>query len=421
MAFYQKDFGVANPSPYERSDYVQIDLDKLQVPAELDEKSLTLYQLNTNNEKQEILFQIDYPFGRDVGSRVMTFLSAQTPPVRDDYSEKAATFLLEAKNPKQVPAQQNLKVGHYYSIPKRGEPEDGFNLEWDISRQVKGVKLFNGTFEIYFELLSSSSRGDLSYAGSATSTLLPIMKNVIGIGEILSPYHYKEHPEKLWGQLRELVFYPLPWEHKQFYRIKFPDEKQEYEIIWSKSGPVRAIVTLKSEPMTISYDGRPFFNDKRKITVYLYRVIYVYPNQNLPYYVEELYALTDKEKKFLSFRPYYFSKVPPAQPIPKLEMVEQIPNYFTVWKNFGPLLYFGYGFAADVHIRWVKIKGDEIYWRLPLNQNCRCVHYFMFEQSSHFNPFHIIGHSGWYEKIFKPLKPFDLSLSFPPPLVEDEV
>jgi hypothetical protein len=212
----------------------------------------------------------------------------------------------------------------------------------------------------------------------------------------------------------ELVFFPLPWEHKWFHRVSLRD--QEYGLVWSKSGPIRAIVTLKSKPFTILYNGSPFFSEKAvEVKANFYRVIYVYPGQNNPYYTEELFVLTEEGRNALSFRPYYFSKVPPESCYFDLKRFEHIPDYFVLWKHFGPHHY-GYGFAADVHVRWVQIKGDEIRWRLPLSRNCRCIHYFMFQPSHQFDPFHDIGHKAWYERAFKPLQPSDFSLRFPPHL-----
>lgn len=430
MSIYQKIFEVANPSPYERSDYVQIDLNALQVPGELDEKSLTLCRLDDDGGKQEIPYQIDYPFGEDVGMRTMTFLSAKTPPGKqDDYNEKAAAFLLKETQPKQVSPPTDLLIDLYYKNPKAGEPVDGWNLKWDPSRDVAGVKLHNNALEVYFSLVSASSPKGLPYSGAATSVFFRQKKGQLPYeGEMLCSYDPKE-PEKLWGQLRELVFYPLPWEHKWFLRIPLLDK--EYKLVWSKCGPIRAVTTFKSQPLTITYEGEPFFEGTKKVKAHLYRVIYVYPsdtylhpddNPNFdnpnykPFYIEELYVLTEKEHKYLSFRPYFFSKVPPAIPNADFKRFDHIPDYFTIWKHL-TALHYGYGFAADVHIARVKSEGDEINWRLYLNRNCRCVHYFMFEPfPAQFDPFHAIGHFGWYERVFKPLRPRGLSIGFPSPL-----
>lgn len=411
MATYQRTFDVANPSPYERSDYVQIDLNKLKVPPSLDEDALTLYRLNNDDRQQEIPFQIDYPFGRENGSRIITFLSSKTPPGRENYTEKTATFQLLEEKPTQADTPSDLEVRHFYEAPQLEEAEDGV-MEWDPDRRVKGVKLFNSTLKIYFKLIPVLPPTGLSYVGSATSVEMPLVKLFTGEAEMLSPYW--EDPEKLWGQVYKLVFYPLPWEHKWFHR--FDLRNQEYELVWSKNGPVRAIVSLKSAPLTIPYDGSPFFGDTKVVEVkaHLYRVIYVYSGQR-PYYTEELFVLTDREHKFLSFRPYYFSKISPAKVPPELKWFAHIPDYFALWKYFG-LHHRGYGFATDVHVRWVRTKEDELHWSLPLNRNCRCIHYFMFQPSPQFDYFHEIGHSGWYERVFKPLRPYDFSLRFPPHL-----
>lgn len=69
---------VANPSPYERSDYVEIDdLGALGTPPELDEKTLRLTRLRPGIQ-QEVPFQIDCPFGPKA-LRTLTFFAANIP------------------------------------------------------------------------------------------------------------------------------------------------------------------------------------------------------------------------------------------------------------------------------------------------------------------------------------------------------
>lgn len=215
---------------------------------------------------------------------------------------------------------------------------------------------------------------------------------------MLSPF--EEFPAKRWGQLNELVFFPLPWDLKLFHRKSLLGK--EYDLVWSNSGIMRAVVTLKSAPMTIQYTGEPYFQPKElEVKCHLYRVIYVYPDK--PFYTEELLVL-DERGFSINFRPYYLSLVHnPHGVYSELKRFEHIPDYFVSWKSFAGQNR-GYGFAADAHIRRIQLNGDEIRWRLPLTHHNKCIHYFMFQSFAQFDPFHIIGHSGWYERVFKPLR-----------------
>ena len=405
---YQVEFDVANPSNYPRDDYVQVNLESLQVPKDLDETNLALFRVFENNRKQELPFQIDFLFGKQRGVRIMTFLSGQMRGGLENYSQASARFLLQESSPKHWYAPSNLWAKCHCD-----NNDEAFFAEKPIGSKITGIKLFNGSLDTYFKLrVVPKSQKGLTYTGAATSVELPEIKDFTGMAEILAPYW--DEPEKLWGQIREVVFFPLPWEQKWFHRFSLLD--QDYDLIWLKSGPIRAIATIKSKPMPILYDGNPFFSGSRKVHVCLYRVLYVYPEK--PYYTEELYALTEENHQFISFRPYYFSKIPAPNVQVDLKRFDHIPDYFAVWKHFGPYHYYGYGFATDVHTRAVQVHEDTISWRLTLSRYSSCVHYFMFDPSpsQNFDPFKTIGHKGWYERVFKPLRPVAEALRFPPSL-----
>lgn len=417
---------VSNPSSYERSDYVQLDLDKLGVPAELDERKLTLYQLMDGGEERAIPYQIDYPFGEALRTRVMTFFAAGMPGGEDDYNLCSATFELRAEEPQLVPIPQDLDIAYYYEDRQPEEPEDGYSPRWDAKRVAKAVKLISDSVEVNFQLLAYPTPEGSPSAGAVTGIDMSRMEDRLGSRQVLAPFHFRD-PEKLWGQVTKLVLFPLPWEHHWFHSVKVCD--QAYSIVWSRSGPIRAIVTLRSSPFTICYDGQPFFANPGvvKVTAYLYRVLYVYPGPDNPYYTEEMFVRTEEGNALLTFRPYYRSKLPFVKTLHDLKLVdikrfEHIPDYFAVWSRFTAYQFLGYGFAADSHVRRVHIEGDEIRWRLALCRSCRAIHYLMVEPTPHFDPFHEIGHRGWYERVFKPLRPYDTSLWFPPPLehIDDE-
>src|SRR5438094_556381 len=90
---------VANPSPYPRDDYVEVDLDWLGVPRHLDQHSLSLFRLGPAGLKtgEDLPFQIDKPFGD--ANRVLVFFSKATPAGPDDsYRTPSARFSLEERN-----------------------------------------------------------------------------------------------------------------------------------------------------------------------------------------------------------------------------------------------------------------------------------------------------------------------------------
>ena len=398
---------VANPSPYERSDYVEVDLESLGVDPELDESSLRLLRLNNGGSSTEVPFQIDRVLGENFPRRIMTFLSTKTPSGPEDYSYASASFRLEKGSSSNIEAahsQQLLYVEHFHQKPV---DEDG-KREWDKKKDVYGVKLHNDRLAIYFSLVSHPRlHTGTDYSGAATSVWFKDA-DLVGAGEMLCPFG--EWPPKRWGQITELVFFPLPWELKWFTRIPFVGEHGlRYDLISSSSGLMRATVTLRSEKMNIEY-ACPSFMDSGtvEISCYLYRVLSFYPER--PYYVEDLFVL-DEEGHSLSFRPYYLSEVQFPPSVPRyLARFEHTPDYFALWSYFAELNR-GYGFASDAHIRGIELEGNQFRWRLPHSHHNRCVHYFMFHGwGDKFDPYHEIGHCGWYERVYKPMEAMPLKV-----------
>lgn len=302
--------------------------------------------------------------------------------------------------------------------PRKGDQPDGFNTSWDETRKVYGVKLRNDRVEIYISLVAHPRfYTGTNYAGAVTSILLKDAPR----GRPDSPDNmlcpFEECPEKLWGQLRKVVFFPPPWQMEWFYERSLLELDKEYELIYANNGLMRALITLRSGPFTIQYSGAPFFKPGQlELNCHLYRIIHVFPEQ--PFYTEELFVLTENGYP-LSFRPYYYSKLHhPAGFKTDFARFETTPDYFAIWKHFIPRQYYGYGFASDAHIRGIELNENEIRWRLPLSYHQRCIHYFMFEDFSNreYQPdlFHAVGHFAWYERVFKPLevipvKPFQLA------------
>jgi hypothetical protein len=420
---FRTQINVANPSSYFRSDYVEVDLKSYKMPIGLNEKNLRLYRyFEENKSKKEIPFQIDNILGTDGQHRLITFISENTLPGKDDYSTISAQFILEEDKDGSsfFPLEDKaIWIGNYYSKPIGDEPKDGFNKRWFANREMNGVKLNNGNIELYFQLLPIiHPQKTLDLSGSVTSLLSRQAAQETGAGEILSPFNDCE--EKKWGQITDLVFFPSPRNLKWFQKISM--KKIKYQVIWSNCGTMRAIVALKSDPIEIEFDGKPFFSPSTvKIMCSLFRVLYVYPNK--PYYMEELFVQSENGVS-ISFRPYFCSFLcyPDSTPISsQLARFEHIPDYFAFWKGCS-YHHRGYGFSSDTHIRGINLNGDEIHWRLPLTHHNKCIHYFMFHgyPPNHIDPFHEIGHYAWYEKMFKPLEAVPLKPRYPKPIPTKE-
>ncbi|MBI5594246.1 MAG: hypothetical protein HY881_27670 [Deltaproteobacteria bacterium] len=411
MAEFQWTIDVANPSPYSRSDYVESDLEAIGVDASLDVNSLQLFQKQGNNLIR-IPFQVDYMLGKASHKRSLSFFCEDIPSQKDDYSQVSATYLLGkgvSNEPMTVMCNKSLHVDYYYDPidPSSGDHQkDGFNDKWDPERTVYGVKLRNSELEIYVSLVHSPLlHTDLDYTGSVTSVLLrKAPHNTIGNPDnMLSPQEWCAN--KRWGQITKLVFYPPPWEIKWYFERSLLNT--EYTLVYSNAGPIRAMVILRSQPFTLSFSGKPLFDqDKVEISCNLFRTISLYPDK--PFYNEELFVLSAAGQP-LSFRPYFLSKLQfPSSVFSNFARMEHIPDYFALWKNFHPKIYHGYGFASNSHVRNLELNDAYIQWRLQLNFFHKAVHYFMFNDIFDFDEkkdfFHVIGHFGWYEQIYKPLE-----------------
>ena len=168
-------------------------------------------------------------------------------------------------------------------------------------------------------------------------------------------------------------------------------------------------MTVRSEPFEVKFHGDGVVQpDPIPLTCRLYRVISLYPEK--PFVNEDIFVLSEMGKP-ISFRPcYYAHACYPEGVESELKRFEHIPDYFVFWKHFAGH-FRGLGFASDAHVRSLTVNGCEVRWRLQLAHVQRCVHYFMF-YGYPTNPgdrFHEIGHSAWYERVYKPLRviPFD--------------
>src|SRR5437879_3016181 len=91
---YQHTFHVANPSPYVRSDYVEVNAAAFDLPADLDERSLRLFQVD-GDRRIETPCQVDEIREGGVLERTLTFFCRGAPAGADDYTTPGPTFVLE--------------------------------------------------------------------------------------------------------------------------------------------------------------------------------------------------------------------------------------------------------------------------------------------------------------------------------------
>lgn len=412
---------VANPSPYERSDFVEIDdLSALGVPPTLADKNLRLVRQWPGGSAEEVAFQIDYPFGEKAGYRTLTFFSRNTPPGDPNYRYPAvdyptAKFSLKegtARDFRGTVSPDVLNIEHY-SAPSV------YQTSWDPKIDVKGVKLSNGPegLQVYFSLVPRPEQwSPCNYSGAVTSILHQRASRTTGAGEVLAPFG--ESPPKRWGQLTELDFYPLSWERRWYQKQSMLGQggyEPGYTLAWSNTGPLRVTVTLRSEPIHVRYGGEPFFEPaERSLTCYLYRIISMYPGKE--FYTEQLIVrpegegLDPRRRMSLAFRAHYHSCLGYPDVQHQLARSEDIPDYFAVWKSFAGQ-HRGLAFASDSHVRNLQVTPSEIRWRLQLGHEYRCVHHFPFHcwPDEALAPFHEVGHTAWYERLLKPLQALPLN------------
>lgn len=421
---------VANPCGYEDvTDYVEIDLSKLGVPDDIDDESLSLFHNLPNEKTEEIPFQIDYPLGNKEESgrnlkRLLTFKARNVPKGPDDYSGPRADFILRKvkkgtsslfpldKVDTDFGPQHPLRISHYYHSPSllHGDNEkDGFNENWFPDRKIYAVKLHNHFLGVAY-ILSSRSNDGRDLLGAASSVESYRAKNVVdGAGDMLAPYDDVE--EKRWAQITKLVFPPAPWDSSAcFYAIDL--RGKEYSLVWSNYGPIRGIVTLKSEVFSIEYPS-PGKNkiEKIKLNCNLYRIIHIYPHEE--FYKEDVFVLSENGDS-IYFRPCYFSNIVYQRKKMHRRDVYRyghVAGYLTLWNQEGKHIWRGYGIAANTRIRYrEKENSNVLEWQLSAGLIRRSVYYFMAfgHGEDRGDPSKVLGHDGWYRRTFKQLEPVPL-------------
>lgn len=387
MSSYSKSIKISSLSPENLRQYFQIDVNQLGVPDDLEENNLTLYRIINNGKKESIPFQIDcINYNNDVSlkKRILFFCLEE----KNLSSESCELLLTEEKPPKfNCPASLDIK----YHFQKKDNKGNNFSCQWDNEEPLEGVEIFNDKLKVYIKLAAHISPAGKSYAGAITSVSVPSIEMLCE--DILFPYSFPRDTETHWGQLDKLVIFPAPWENLPPREILI--NNTNYDLVYTRKGPLRAVATLRSRTFDLYYDGGNVFNGKVvQVKAHLYRMISLYLGEKDPCYMEDLFLLTEKGTS-LNFRPYFSSQIiPPPYSYGQLQETHT-QRYFSVLLKVGALN-LGYSFTTNSFIRFLDIEKGNISWRLSnTTHHFNCIHLFnagVIEVSKDFDPLSKIMH-----------------------------
>jgi hypothetical protein len=396
---------VFNPSPYFRKGYVAIPWQEVYNRTLINEDELALYQ----DYNVSLPFQIDDLDPSDPSRKVLIFaLSKEAPPApNDNFPSSVPVFIDKHRSKILEDTEINLDV-------------------ISDANQVRGLKFINSRLELYFNLTPNlNEQRQTWYAGSATSVLLDNK-------EIISAFYEGmfHNDEKRCMQLDFIDTFRPPWEGQLQQKESFIDKP--YHLVSKSVGPIRASVTIASQPFDYSYLD-PLTGQVCAMHGKLYRIISLYAGAN--YLTENLFVkglpYRDRGQKshiYLHFIPHYFSYLDYFQL--EISSFESAPNWFAAYNSVRPFR--GYGFATDRHIDSilnphpdypeVGTEFNSFSWKLLPSREANCLHLFMdfrpvenvehgesFLESEHRKQIEAkhyfesqVGHA-WYELIHKPL------------------
>ncbi|XZF63746.1 MAG: hypothetical protein ACSI46_03095 [Gloeotrichia echinulata DVL01] len=381
---------VFNPSNYWRNGYVNIPwtaVEQFQIAPE----ELILSDLH-DLSRRPISSQVDRIDPGDRSRDTLVFyLPRQIPPGSEDNLLASSFIRLDRGQP--IPA----RLGQPYLEVVCGS--DG---------RARGVRLVNNRLIIWFNLIPAPEDNQCNwFSGSATSVQLDHE-------ELLDPFRAAmgewlgQDPEKRCIQVSEIQLPGLTYPKSPYYHVSLFNHA--YRLVSQNSGPVRASITIASEPF--DYIGPdPVTGHNRHLVCELYRVISLYAGAD--YLTEELFVKGKSKNKEdsivdapeqvnLDFGLHYFAHMNMRQ-TQEIEQVFPVPDWFAVSSTAPP--YAAYGLATNLHIETVTHphQGNQscFTWQLLPGKSAKCLHIFMRDQPQGFDA--KVGHS-WYELIYKPLK-----------------
>ncbi len=381
---------VFNPSHYWRGGYVTIPWHIVR-------------QFNISSE--ELILS-------DLRDLAHTPLNAQIDRIDpDDPARDTLVFYLAKPIP---PASENDLLASAFIRLDKGQPmlpglgEPSLEVVRGSDGQERGVRLVNNRLIVWFNLIPAPEDNQHNwFSGAATSVQLDHQ-------EILDPFRAAmgewlgQDPEKRCMQVSEIQLPGLGYPKAPYYQVSLFNHA--YRLVSQNSGPVRATITIASEPF--DYIGTdPVTGHSCHLVCELYRVISLYAGAD--YLIEELYIkgkrTSEKDAIFdgtevvnLNFGLHYFAHMNMGE-TQDIQQVFPIPDWFAVGSTTSP--YAAYGLATNLHIESVthphEGKQSCFSWQLLPGKSAKCLHLFMRDQLEGFDA--RVGHA-WYEFIYKPLK-----------------
>lgn len=413
-------FDVGNPSECVRTDFVQVDLEALNVDGHLDEHDLVLYRSPDGKPTgAPIPFQIDHILGRTGHRlRVLSFVATDVPcrppgDLTDNYASPRAKTRYELRQ-KDHPARQSDHptwpwIGYYYATPMAGEPPDGFNRAYFKDRPLRGFKIANSALEAYVNLRC----GKASTPGAVTSAVRTDANEQLGFGEMLAsslePWSCepRDWPDRCWGHLSSVSISLGRTANGRDHSLCCQLEDCQHHLVWNREGPVRAVAVIRVDLPAATIGAAGSKNFRQLSEPSLFRVLSVYSGEGRPYYNEETIVTDESGGKTwaLEHSPSYRAMLPPASPEIRCHRLPDVPDYFALWRHFGPMNYRGYGYACNAHVKDLTICGGQVSWRLGMNTYCVSSNDFYFHRwyPAGFDPLNDIG-VAWYARILKPLR-----------------
>jgi hypothetical protein len=380
---------VFNPSPFPRSGYATLDWEPLYGKFKIKPEHLVLLDAGG----RQLKCQID-PIDRKTPWRAaLTFLHEKLiDPMSDDYQTPSTSVFLTKGTPSYA---------------------DDVDAPWvDVHKSY--IVLHNRNLVVKFNLtptLESDPRFDHAvFAGAATSVELHRLEHLDCFSAFFGNKMLNHDPEKRCMQIDNIQLTNPAWEEVPCEQISLYD--RPYRVVDSSSGPVRACVTVASEPFYYP----PSDPRGRRVKCELYRVLSLY--RDADYVLDELFITTRERDLQLHFTAQYFSYM--NMGVPFIAHYEEVPDWFAIGCPYSPFQ--GYGFATDVHVQriahphpsfpHVYQSNKTFSWQLFRASRSRSIHIFtrldLRDLDSHdldavqYEFTHHAGHS-WYEHIFKPL------------------
>ncbi|MDM9380362.1 hypothetical protein QUB80_06555 [Chlorogloeopsis sp. ULAP01] len=381
---------IFNPSNYWRSGHVTISWQPIYQQFQIPPEELILNHVK-DSSATPLLAQIDRVDPEDSSRDTLVFsLPEPISPGAEDYSITSAVIKVERGKPiSQESSEPSLEIVY---------GSDG---------RERGVRLMNSRLIIWFNLVPAPENdGRNWFAGSATSVQLEHQEILDQFQAAMGEW-INQDPEKRCMQIDELQLTGLCDSTPPHYSVSVYD--RSYRLVSHSCGPVRASITIASEPFDYS-DIDPRTGKERHLSCELYRVLSLYAGAD--YVIEELFVKgkskgqsgTDAatEAINLDFAARYYAYMDMSQE-PQIYQNPNVPDWFAVGSSFEP--YAGYGFATDVHVDSIGYSHDvndkRFTWQLLPGKSAKSLHLFMRCPQKDFD-----SQAGqyWYELIYKPLK-----------------